>query len=119
MSADALPVLMVAVPAPTAVTIGGSSVESVTTAVLLDVQDKPVTSCPLLSIACIGRVSPTIMLITLGTMENWVPPPKPDGTLKPTALLQTPPCWTLTTPLTAPPATDATICVSLQPITSP
>jgi hypothetical protein len=57
---------MVERPTPAAVSIGGSSVERVTTFVLLDVQVKPVTDCPEEFIASIVCVSPTTMLITLG-----------------------------------------------------
>src|SRR5579862_162481 len=50
-SAEAFPAVIVAFPEPTAVMIGGSSVESIATAVLLEVQDRPVTDCPVESSA--------------------------------------------------------------------
>src|SRR5580658_2210351 len=120
----ALPAVIVALPAPTAVTIGGSSVESVTTAVLLEAQVSPVTDWPLELSASIGCVPPTSMLITLGTRVTEVPPPPPPpprlvGTVNVTALLQVPFCCTLTIPLTAFEATEAVTCVLLHPITEP
>jgi hypothetical protein len=69
--AEALPAVMVAAPTATAVMMGGSSVESVMIAVLLEVQVRPLTGCWLVEFqAWIERVSPTTILITVGTSIN-------------------------------------------------
>lgn len=118
--ADAPPAVIVDVPTPTAVIMGGSSVERVTTSVSLELQARPVTGWLLESRAWMACVPPTTILMGAGT--NWaaeVSEPRVGGTVNVRALLDAPFCWTCTMPLTAPEATDATICVSLHPITEP
>jgi hypothetical protein len=74
--------------------IGGSSVESVVTDVLLEVQVSPVIDCPLELTASIDWVPPTTIFIRLGTNATGdVPEPEVGGTVKLTPLLDRPFCW--------------------------
>jgi hypothetical protein len=61
--AEALPAVIMLSPTPTAVMIGGSSVESVATSVLLELQVNPVIDCPLAFTASMDCVPPTRMFI--------------------------------------------------------
>src|ERR1017187_1520243 len=87
-SADAVPAVIVTSPAARAVSTGGSSLDRLTTAGLLDVQVSPVTDCPVELSAWIGCVSPNIIVSRAGT--SVLPPGT--GTVKAFALLHTPFC---------------------------
>src|ERR1700730_4614522 len=116
-SAEAVPAVMVARPTASAVRMGGSSVDKLTTFELLDAQISPVTGWLLAFRACTVFVSPMTRFNRLGTMVRALPPD--DGTVKVSALLHTPFCWMRATPVTAVASTTATTCVSLQFITWP
>src|SRR5208337_1952332 len=109
-SAAAVPAVMVTFPTASAVSSGGSSVERLTMVGSVVAQVSPVTVCPEALSAWRVRVSPTTMLSRAGTSAL----PLPAGTVKPTALLQTPFCWIFATPVSAAGATVATTCVSVH-----
>src|SRR5204863_1725202 len=63
------------------------------------------------------RASPTSMLMTFGLSVTCPPVPEVKGTVNVRALLQSPFCWILTTPLTALVPTVTDTCVSLHEFT--
>jgi len=106
-----VPAVIVTCPAATAVNIGGLSADRLTTEGSLDFHVSPVTDCPAALSAWMVWVSPTTMFSRLGA--SVLPPGA--GTLKPSALLHTPPLvWSRAMPLTAPEATQAVTCVSVH-----
>ena len=109
-SADAVPPVIVTCPGPSALRMGGSSVERPTTVGSLDARVSPVTGCPFDPSAWITWVSPTAMLMRLGWSVTLLPP----GTVNANALLHTLFCCTRAMPVSEPEATTATTCVSLQ-----
>src|SRR5271170_3705998 len=74
-SAEAPPAVIVMCPTASAVRIGGSSVDKLTTVGSLDVQVSPATDCPAAFSAWIVCVSPTAMLISTGASIAALPPP--------------------------------------------
>src|SRR5581483_3795115 len=108
-SADPVPDLILTCPCLSAVNCGGSSDDKLTTVPSLTDQLSPVTACPFESTASSVRVSPTAILSKFGRIV-FVPP----LTVNVLPLLVTPPCCTLTIPLTAPTGTVTTTDVSLQ-----
>src|ERR1700690_862594 len=107
-SADAVPAVIVTCPAASAVRMGGSLLDRLTTAGSLDVQVSPVTGCPAALSAWMAWVSPTIMLTMLGISVT----PLAAGTVKASALLHAPFCRIRAMPVSAVGATVATTCVS-------
>src|SRR4029450_2691021 len=95
----ALPAVIVAVPGATAVSTGRSAVDNDTMPVSLDAHAAPVIGAPSSSSAWSVRVSPTTRLTALG--DTTAAEPAGAGTRNATALLQSPACCSLTTPLTA------------------
>jgi hypothetical protein len=110
---------MVTLPGANAESTGGSSVDKLTTAVLLELHARPVTVCPVELTACKLRESPTSIFKILGAIIDTVPP-DPPVILNASALLSSPfETCTRATPLIDPDATVAVIAVSLQFTTVP
>jgi hypothetical protein len=114
-SAEAVPAVIVVRPTASAVRMGGSSVDKLTTVGLVELQVSPVTGWLLAFRACTVFVSPRTMFSRLGTMVRALVPDV--GTVKVSALLHTPFCRIRATPDKAAGSTTATTWVLLQLIT--